>query len=55
VPDTVPTTWAGVIQVRVVGFVTVIDEQGASSRLNPVAPIKFVPVTITGTPPETEP
>ena len=48
---TTPVMWAGVIQVIVVLFTTLIVVAAKPSNVTDVAPVKFVPVIVTFVPP----
>ena len=50
-PTTPALVRAGVIQVIVVLFVTLIDVAAKPSNVTKVAPVKFVPVIVTFVPP----
>ena len=52
---TVPTLRAGVIQVVVVLFTTLIVVAANPSNVTDVAPVKFVPVIVTFVPPSVLP
>ncbi len=53
--STGPCAWAGVATVMVVSFVTLNPTPGVPSKVTPVAPVKPVPVMVTGVPPVTGP
>ena len=52
---TTPVMWAGVIQVIVVLFTTLIVVAAKPSNVTDVAPVKFVPVIVAFVPPSVLP
>jgi hypothetical protein len=51
VTSTVPTAPAGDVAVMVVALVTVNDAAAVAPKATAVAPVKLVPVMVTGVPP----
>ncbi len=55
ITSTGPSAWAGLATVIVVSFTTLNPTPGVPSKVTPVAPVKPLPVMVTGVPPVTGP